>query len=288
MHRAKISLGRASMTSSLHSTPTLPTSLFGYDIVERIGEGAASTIYAVSDPKSRQLYALKHVIRRTEKDDRFIDQLQNEFRISSNFRHPGLRRSIDLKINRTLFRKVIDAALVMELVDGLPLNLQPVKEIPDVISIFQDVAAALSALHYQQYVHCDTKPNNILTDHSNHVKIIDFGQACRQGTVKERVQGTPDFIAPEQVKLRPVTMRTDVFNYGATLYWALTGQKMPTLFTVDKKERDIVRESRFASPRDVNPMVSPNLSDLVMECVQMDPVRRPPGMSAILERLQKG
>jgi eukaryotic-like serine/threonine-protein kinase len=277
--------------SSTLSSPTksdLPKSLFGFDIVERIGEGAASSIYAVSDPKSRQLYALKHVIRRTEKDDRFIDQLQNEFRVSENFRHPGLRRCVDLKINRTLFRKILDAALIMELVDGLPLNLQPMKEIPDVIAIFKDVANALSALHYQQFVHCDTKPNNILTDHSNHTKVIDFGQACRQGTVKERVQGTPDFIAPEQVKLRPVTMRTDVFNYGATLYWALTGQKMPTLFTIDKKERDIVRELRFPSPRELNPMVSENISDLVMECVQMDPVRRPAGMSAILGRLDMG
>lgn len=277
--------------STTVSSPTksdLPKSLFGFDIVERLGEGAASTIYAVSDPKTHQLYALKHVIRRTEKDDRFIDQLQNEFRVSENFRHPGLRRSIDLKINRRLFRKIIDAALVMELVDGLPLNHQPIKEVPDTIAIFKDVASALGALHYQQFVHCDTKPNNILTDHSNHVKIIDFGQASRQGTVKERVQGTPDFIAPEQVKLRPVTMRTDVFNYGATLYWALTGQKMPTLFTVDKKERDIVRELRFPSPRELNPMVSQNISDLVMECVHMDPVRRLAGMSAILERLDKG
>ena len=231
---------------------------------------------------------MKHVIRRTEKDDRFIDQLQNEYRVSENFRHPGLRRSIDLKINRTLFRKVLDAGLLMELVDGLPLNYQPIKEVPDTIAIFKDVANALAALHYQQYIHCDTKPNNILTDHSNHIKIIDFGHACRQGTVKERVQGTPDFIAPEQMKLRPVTMRTDVFNYGATLYWALTGQKMPTLFTVDKKERDIVRELRFPSPRDLNPMVSENVSDLVMECVQMDPVRRPAGMPAILERLDRG
>jgi len=277
--------------STTLSSPTksdLPKSLFGYDIVERLGEGAASTIYAVSDPKTRQLYALKHVIRRTEKDDRFIDQLQNEFRVSENFRHPGLRRCIDLKINRTLFRKVLDAALVMELVDGQPLNHQPIKEVPDTIAIFKDVANALSALHYQQFVHCDTKPNNILTDQANHVKIIDFGQACRQGTVKERVQGTPDFIAPEQVKLRPVTMLTDVFNYGATLYWSLTGQKMPTLFTVDKKERDIVRELRFPSPRDLNPMVSENISDLVMECVHMDPVRRLAGMSVILERLNKG
>src|SRR3954468_9120141 len=98
----------------------LPKSLFGYDILERVGEGAASIIYAVSDPKTRQLYALKHVIRRSEKDDRFIDQLQNEFRVSENLRHPGLRRSIDLKMNKTLFRKTLDAGLVMELVHGVP------------------------------------------------------------------------------------------------------------------------------------------------------------------------
>jgi hypothetical protein len=63
---------------------------------------------------------------------------------------------------------------------------------------------------------------------------------------------------------------------------------MPTLFTIDKKERDIVKESKFATPRELNPMVSCNLSDLVMECVQMDPVKRPAGMSAILDRLAKG
>ncbi len=266
----------------------LPRKLFGYDVLEKIGEGAHSNIYSVSDPKTRQLYALKHVIRRSEKDDRFFDQLQNEFRVSENFRHPGLRRSYDLKINKTLFRKIIDAGLVMELVDGVPLNYQNRKEIPDVIAIFSEVANALGALHYQQFVHADTKPNNILTDQANRVKIIDFGQACRTGTTKERVQGTPDFMAPEQVKLRPVTVRTDVFNYGATLYWALTGQKIPTLFTVEKSERDIVKDASFATPRDLNPLVSESLSRLVMECVQMDPLRRPPGMWMIVERMQKG
>jgi serine/threonine-protein kinase len=265
-----------------------PKKLFGFDVLEKIGEGAHSTIYAVTDPKTKQVYALKHVVRTSEKDDRFFDQLHNEFKISENFRHPGLRRCIELKINKTLFRKVIDAGLVMEMVDGVPLHYQDRKEIPDVISIFNDVATALGALHYQQFVHCDTKPSNILTDAKNQVKIIDFGQACRTGTVKERVQGTPDFIAPEQVKLRPVTVRTDVFNYGATLYWALTGQKVPTLYTVDKSERDIVKEASFATPRDLNPMVSESLSRLVMECLQMDPLRRPPGMWMIQERMLKG
>ena len=55
--------------------------------------------------------------------------------------------------------------------------------------------------------------------------MIDYGQSCRIGTIKERIQGTPDYIAPEQVARRPVSVATDVFNLGASLYWALTGSE---------------------------------------------------------------
>lgn len=263
----------------------LPPSLFGYDVLERIGEGAASIIYAVSDTSSGQLYALKHVPRKTEKDDRFVDQLQNEFKVSSEFSHPGLRRCIDFKINKTLFRKVTDAALVMELIDAVPLDQLPLKSVPEVVDIFEQTASALSAMHFQQFVHCDVKPNNLLIDATGKVKLIDFGQTCPAATVKDRVQGTPDFIAPEQVKLRPVTFRTDVFNLGATMYWALTGFKIPTLFTVKKSERHVVKESKFPTPYELNNAVPENLSALVMECVRMDPVQRPAGMTDILQRL---
>ena len=82
-------------------------------------------------------------------------------------------------------------------------------------------------MHQMGYVHCDIKPNNILRNDKGEVKVIDFGQSCKIGTVKERIQGTPDYIAPEQVARRPITVQTDVFNLGATLYWALTGKAHP-------------------------------------------------------------
>src|SRR2546423_1804335 len=63
----------------------LPKELFGYEVVDRIGEGAASTIYAVTDPRNHQLYALKHVLRKTEKDIRYIDQVENEVNVSRLF-----------------------------------------------------------------------------------------------------------------------------------------------------------------------------------------------------------
>src|SRR5438309_1276541 len=86
------------------------------------------------------------------------------------------------------------------------------------------------------YVVSDLKTNNILVGPDGKVKVIDFGQACKTGTCKERIQGTPDYIAPEQVKREAVTFRTDVFNFGATMYWTVTGQKIPTLFTLKKDE----------------------------------------------------
>lgn len=264
-----------------------PKSLFGYDVLHRIGEGAASTIYAVSDPKTGQLYALKHVRRKTERDSRYVEQIENEFAVSRKFNHPGLRRYFHCLYHRTLFRSVIDAALVMELVDGTPLDKLPPRPLSEVLDCFIQVAEALVFLHRLKIVHCDLKPNNILLDPAGRVKLIDFGQACPFGTVKERIQGTPDYIAPEQVRLKPVVAQTDLYNLGATLYWALTGQRAPTLYTVEKGQRDIVKECKFPSPRELIPAMPPALSDLVMHCLQHSRAKRPETMSVVLERLQE-
>ena len=58
-----------------------PRKIAGFNVLAKIGEGARSTIYAVQDPKSKQVWALKHVELREEKDDRFLEQAQREFRI---------------------------------------------------------------------------------------------------------------------------------------------------------------------------------------------------------------
>ncbi len=108
-------------SSSLKSS--LPKRLFGYDVVDRLGVGALSTIYTVRDGKAGQTYALKHVIPLTEKHLRFVEQLSNEFEVSKPFRHPGLRKCIDLKISKRMFVGGIkEAALVMEMADGIPLD----------------------------------------------------------------------------------------------------------------------------------------------------------------------
>src|SRR2546423_6183825 len=114
--------------------------LLHYDVLERLGEGARSTIYRVQDPETRQEYALKHVQRDAQKDIRFIEQMENEFEISRQFTHPNLRRSFDLKINKSLLLKVTEAYLLMELVEGKPLDVRLPSDMIQIVDTF--IAAA--------------------------------------------------------------------------------------------------------------------------------------------------
>src|SRR4051812_14450902 len=113
-----------------------PQAMFGYDILSEIGRGAASTIYAVSDPASGQVYALKHVLRKTEKEQRYIEQVQNEFEVSRACRHPVLRKVVDLKSVKKFFGPVTEVALVMELIDGVPYDQDPPTDVRRIMDLF--------------------------------------------------------------------------------------------------------------------------------------------------------
>jgi serine/threonine-protein kinase len=279
--------GPTATSPDLTEANPLPKAVFGYDVVDFIGEGAGSRIFAVTHPGTKQVFALKYVVPRADKDLRFVEQLETEFEVGKQVSHAGLRRSLDLKINKTFFRKITEAALVLELFDGVSLERRLPQSMTDLVEVFIQTADALASLHALGYVHCDLKPNNILVDAaSRNVKVIDLGQAARIGTAKTRIQGTPDYIAPEQVKCLPVTVQTDVFNFGATMYWSLCGKKLPTLFNIRKSENSFLVDSVMASPRDCNKLVPETLSNLVMECVRTNPQKRPADMPELSRRLE--
>src|SRR6185437_14049080 len=136
----------------------MATKLLHYDVLERLGEGARSTIYRVRDPGTGKEYALKHVVRADPKDIRFIEQMETEFEISRQFTHPSLRRSYELKIIKTMLVKISEAFLVMELVDGKPLEVRPPTDMNDILDTFIAAAQGLRAMHQMGYAHCDIKP----------------------------------------------------------------------------------------------------------------------------------
>src|SRR4051794_24870116 len=121
--------------------------LLHYDVLERLGEGARSTIYLVQDPETKQVYAMKHVQREAQKDIRFIEQMEIEFEISRQFTHPNLRRTYDLKISKSLLLKVNEAFMLMEYVDGRPLDVRLPTEMIQILDTFIFSAQGLKAMH---------------------------------------------------------------------------------------------------------------------------------------------
>ena len=83
-----------------------------------------------------------------------------------------------------------------------------------------------------------------------------------------------------------MTARTDVFNFGASLYWCLSGEKLPTLFTCGKGENSFLVDDRIRTPREIKPSVPENLSNLVMDCVKIKAEKRPTDMAEVARRLE--
>jgi serine/threonine-protein kinase len=256
-----------------------------FEMISCLGYGARSTIYAVSEKKTGQVYALKRVIRKGPEDDRFLEQAEQEYAIASQFDHPSLRKCIRIVRRRKLL-KTHELFLLMEFVDGTSLDIHRPSSLQKLIHIFIQAANGLSQVHRLGYVHADIKPNNILVNEKLQVKIIDFGQSCSIGTVKTRIQGTPDYIAPEQVGRGPLTAATDVFNFGATMYWCVTDHHIPTLIP-KKKDSGVPQPPReLRPPHEINPHIPMPLSRLIVDCVQKYPSHRPPDFSTVIPRLE--
>jgi len=228
----------------------------------------------------------------TIKKPRVFEQTETEYKVAQRINHPYVRKCYKLKKIRSVFN-VKEMLLSMELFDGKSLEDGPALSLVDVLLVFRMVATGLNAMHREGYVHCDIKPNNILISKAGSIKIIDLGQSCKIGTTKRRIQGTPAYIAPEQVRRKPLGPRTDVFNLGATMYWALTGKNVPTLIhkrngALIPKRNDTPGTSiqrNYPAPHELKQRIPIGVSTLVMDCVKDNPAQRPSNMMTVISRL---
>ncbi|MHC4619852.1 MAG: serine/threonine protein kinase [Planctomycetota bacterium] len=221
----------------------------GYSIIQRIGTGARSAIYLATNEEDNSVVALKRVILERPEDARIFEQVETEFRVARRIDHPYVRKYNQLKKIRSLF-KTREMLLSMEYFDGQSLEEGPTLALVDVLLI-----------------------------------LIDFGQSCKIGTTKPRIQGTPDYIAPEQVRRKPLGPRTDVFNLGATMYWALTGKNVPTLIPKKRNGLGLVIPKNCPAPHEIRDKVPIGVSRLVMDCIRDNPAERPGDMMTVISRL---
>jgi len=271
---------------------SLPQEIAGYRILARIGTGAASELYAVQHPKTKQVFALKHVIRQSDKDERFLEQCEQEYRVGSKLNHPNIRSVRRLIKHRRPIR-VQALSLVMELIDAETLDKRLPRSQIEALRIFCRVAGGLAHMHEHGYVHADIKPTNVLVAEPDVVKIIDLGQTCKIGTVKPRIQGTPGYMAPEQAHRQAITPKTDIYNLGAMMYWVFVGEVIPTALPPKDEANslysgavDVEMIEPPVPPEDKNPGIHTLLSRQILQCVKPDPHDRPESMQAVKSRLE--
>lgn len=259
------------------SQSTTPREIHGYRVIEPIGEGAASRLYVVSDPRGRTLHALKHVTARGARDRRFLAQVEREFEVGSKVDHPAVRAAQRLLRYREIVR-TSELALILDFVDGVPLDVAEFDDAAAVFRCFATIADGLRHLHEVGYAHADLKPGNILVGGDGRGTIIDLGQACRLGERKTRIQGTPGFLAPEQAALGAIDERTDAFLLGGTMYRCLTGRYASS---------EMMDNASPALPlRRLRPDLPEMADELIQTCLEKAPACRPGDLAIVAERLR--
>jgi len=199
-----------------------------YRILGILGSGQGSTLYQAESIQTGDLYTIKHVKVQKPEDTRLVDQMKAEHECGSQLDHPALRKTFELRYIRRRLR-IKAAMLFMEYVDGETLwSCRNKCSLTQILEILEQAADGLDAMHRAGYVHADIKPGNILVQSGRRAKLIDFGQSASINHAKPRVQGTPDYMAPEQAARQALDARTDVFGLGATLHRVLTGKPVAT------------------------------------------------------------
>jgi serine/threonine-protein kinase len=266
-----------------------PGELLGgrYRIVAMLGKGGMGEVYRAEDLVLDQQVALKFLPEAVAHNERALERFRNEVRIARQVSHPNVCRVHDLGEMEGLY------FLSMEYVDGEDLGslLRRIGRLPSdkALEIARKLCAGLAAAHEKGVLHRDLKPSNVMLDGRGHVLLTDFGLAGLAGEIEgaEVRNGTPAYMAPEQLAGEEVTVRSDLYALGLVLYEIFTG-KLPFESTTLAGLIQAQRESTPASPstlvRDLDPMVE----RVILRCLQVKPSMRPVSALAVAAALPGG
>lgn len=196
-------------------------------VIERpLGSGGMGAVYLARDNTLAEQVAVKVIAGLAMLDPGATDRFRREASAARRISHPNVVRLHDIGEEKGLLflsMEYVAGPSLAELLDRhgqLPL--------PQVRHIAAQICDGLAAAHAQGIVHRDLKPGNVLLDDQQRVKLIDFGLARLPNlegmTATGMIMGTPEYMAPEQIKSGAVDPRSDVYALGALLFHCLAGR----------------------------------------------------------------
>lgn len=258
-----------------------------YQIIERLGRGATSTVYKAYQEKLDRFVAIKVLSPHFIDEEGFLDRFHQEARAVARLDHPNILPVYDFdRIDDTVFivMKYVTSGSLRDLMTGpLPLNV--------VLELAAQVGLALGYAHKMGVVHRDVKPGNILIEDSRWALLTDFGLAKilalgRQLTQSGVGVGTPDYMSPEQAQGHPVDGRADLYSFGVMLYEMITG-RLP--FDADSGMGVIVKHIT-EQPRPMRALradVSPAVEQAILKALAKNPADRYPTAEALIAALAR-
>jgi serine/threonine protein kinase/class 3 adenylate cyclase len=245
-----------------------------YEVLSQIGAGGMGILYKVRDLETSEIVALKVLKPEIASDPEVQENFKRELCLARKITHKNVCRIYDFS------RSNGTACTSMELVEGESLSAKLSRsgalQLSEAMDIARQICAGLHEAHAQGIVHRDLKPANVMIDRSGTVKIMDFGIARmvqRDGPMTGTIVGTPEYMAPEQAEMKPVSPSTDIYALGLLLYEMVTGV---AAFSGDTPVAVALKQIREypKRPREIMPQLSGAVDAVIMKCLQKDPAKR--------------
>jgi formylglycine-generating enzyme required for sulfatase activity/predicted Ser/Thr protein kinase len=208
---------------------TKPKRLGKYEIIEGIGRGGFAVVYKARDTELDRIVALKVLHPQHTIDPKFIQRFRQEAQTAARLHHPHIVTIHEVGEEagqHYIAMAFLPGRTLDKVVGGKPLSTDRA------ISIIEQAADALDAIHEQGLVHRDVKPANVMVDETDQATLLDFGivraaEGTRLTTTMTTL-GTPEYMAPEQAEIAEGTAgidwRADVYALGAVAYETLVGR----------------------------------------------------------------
>jgi len=262
-------------------TPLPPPKIEGYEIHEKVFEGAQGVVYRATQLSTNRDVALKFLKEGHGWSELRRARFEREVDVLAQLTHPHIVRIYDCRITDEY------AYFVMEFIDGVRLDQyfenRPLL-IRDRLEMFRDVAEAVGYAHSLGVIHRDLKPGNILVGEDGEPHVVDFGLAkwsdrFRPDASRTRegvFMGTFAYASPEQTRGKPdlISPAADVYSLGVLMYESVTGQR-PYPVTEDMQQTiAAIRHDEPKKPSRLTRGLGDEIDTIVLQCLRKEAERR--------------